>query len=207
MSSGPASVEWSCLSGQLASLVLEPTAKSKRVKTIGDWLHAFHIFGSIYTQKYPHESPELMKYCQIIQDLASRGHNWFYYDENFRFLRQTQAMPVRLRNLQILLQGYNPKLVDTLISGFSLGFRIHFSGAEHSFEAPNLRSALDNPAAVDLRLKKELEAGRLAGPFHALMPLWTTLLTLLDEQVRGVFCQKRISTMLFESFLGFLNHS
>ena len=36
-----------------------------------------------------------MKYGEIIQDLAGRGHNWKYYDENFRFLRQTNraALP------------------------------------------------------------------------------------------------------------------
>ena len=34
----------------------------------------------------------------------------------------------------------------------SFGFRIHFQGAEQSFEARNLRSALQNPAAVDARL-------------------------------------------------------
>ena len=26
-----------------------------------------------------------MKYCKTIQDFAGRGHNWKYYDENFRF--------------------------------------------------------------------------------------------------------------------------
>ena len=29
-----------------------------------------------------------MKYGAIIQDLAVRGHNWKFYDDNFRFLRQ-----------------------------------------------------------------------------------------------------------------------
>ena len=74
--------------GQPASLVLEPTTKSKCIKTISDWLRIFHIFVSIYTQKSPHESHMLMKYGQMVQDLAARGHNWFYYDENVRFLRQ-----------------------------------------------------------------------------------------------------------------------
>ena len=32
-----------------------------------------------------------MKYGATIQDQAARGHNWRYYDENFRFLRQSQA--------------------------------------------------------------------------------------------------------------------
>ena len=31
-----------------------------------------------------------MKYGQTIQDLAARGQNWRFYDENVRFLRQTQ---------------------------------------------------------------------------------------------------------------------
>jgi hypothetical protein len=32
-----------------------------------------------------------MKYGQTIRDLAVRGQNWPYYDENFRCLRRTQA--------------------------------------------------------------------------------------------------------------------
>ena len=47
--------------GHPASLVLEPTAKSKQIRTISDLLRAFHIFVSIYTQRYPHETPALMK--------------------------------------------------------------------------------------------------------------------------------------------------
>ena len=68
-------------------------------------------------------------------------------------------------NLRILLDGYAPKLVDILLCGFSFGFRIHFQGAEQSFEARNLLSALENPAAVYAKLQKELGASRLAGPF------------------------------------------
>ena len=32
-----------------------------------------------------------MKYGEIVQDLASRGFNWQFYDENFRFLRHSSA--------------------------------------------------------------------------------------------------------------------
>lgn len=36
-----------------------------------------------------------MKYGEIIQDLAGRGHNWKFYDENLRFLGQAHhaALP------------------------------------------------------------------------------------------------------------------
>jgi hypothetical protein len=36
--------------------------------------------GLVYTSKYPSEAPALMKYGDIVRDLASRGHNWFFYD-------------------------------------------------------------------------------------------------------------------------------
>ena len=81
--------------GHPASLVLEPTAKSKQIRTISD----IHIFVFIYTQRYSHETPALMKYCQIVQDLAARDYNWSYYDENFRFLRQTQVSQVSWETL------------------------------------------------------------------------------------------------------------
>ena len=31
-----------------------------------------------------------MKYEQTIRDLAGRAQNWLFYDEKFRYLRQTQ---------------------------------------------------------------------------------------------------------------------
>ena len=46
--------------GHPASLVLEPTTKSKQIRNLSDWLRAFHIFVSIYTQRYSHETPALM---------------------------------------------------------------------------------------------------------------------------------------------------
>ena len=84
---------------------------------------------------------------------------------HLRLLQPQLPTPVKVDNLKILLHGYTPNIVDTLISGFSFGFRIHFHGAEQSFEASNLRSALDNSVVVDAKLRKELEAGQIAGPF------------------------------------------
>lgn len=41
-----------------------------------------------------------MKYGEIIQDLASRGQNWKFYDENFRFLRQSNPTLYPWGNIQ-----------------------------------------------------------------------------------------------------------
>ena len=73
--------------GLTPSLSLESVAKPKRINSIEVWDKAFRIFVGVFTQKYPLEAPHLMKYSEIIHDLAIRGQNWQLYDENFRFLR------------------------------------------------------------------------------------------------------------------------
>ena len=76
--------------GLVPSLCLEPVSQTKKYLSIESWLNYFHIFVGVYTRKYPNEAPALMKYGEVVQDLAARGHNWRFYDENFRFLRQSQ---------------------------------------------------------------------------------------------------------------------
>lgn len=72
------------------SLCLEPVSKSKKNLSIESWINCFHVFVGVYCRKYPGESPALMKYGEVVQDLAARGNNWRFYDENFRFMRQSQ---------------------------------------------------------------------------------------------------------------------
>jgi len=57
-----------------------------------------------------------------------------------------------------------------------------------SRKAKNL-SALDNPLAFDSKLKKELEAQRLAGPFQSppLSPFWISPLGVVPKKVPGEF--------------------
>ena len=88
---------------QIQTAVLPPLfalnhwLSTKRYVTtiIETWLSSFHVFVGAYAKQFPHEAPALMKYGEIIQDLAGRGHNWKFYDENFRFLRQAHhaALP------------------------------------------------------------------------------------------------------------------
>ena len=77
--------------GLTPSLSLESVVKPKRINSIEVWDKAFRIFVGVFTQRYPHEAPCLMKYSEIVHDLAVRGQNWRFYDENFRFLRQSNV--------------------------------------------------------------------------------------------------------------------
>ena len=75
---------------KIPSLCLEPVSKAKKHLSIETWLSCFHVFVRVYTSRCPHEDLTLMKYGEVVQDLAARGGNWKFYDENFRFLRQAQ---------------------------------------------------------------------------------------------------------------------
>lgn len=85
--------------GSSPSLALEPLNRPKKISSIDTWLQAFHVFAGIYTGKYPQEAPGLMKYGATVQDLAGRGHNWRFYDENFRYLRQSPATYIPWGNI------------------------------------------------------------------------------------------------------------
>lgn len=75
--------------------------------------------------------------------------------------------PIKVHKLCRLLSGYIHSTVEFLHSGFSEGFLLRYKGDHVSFETSNLQSALEHPEVVDAKLKKELAAHRLAGPFHS----------------------------------------
>ena len=53
-----------------------------------------------------------------------------------------------------------------LSSGFREGFPLHYEGDSGCSDANNLISATENPDVVDAKIRKELKAGPLAGPFR-----------------------------------------
>ena len=73
------------------------------------------------------------------------------------------------------------------MSGFKFGFPIHYSGASISCDARNLLS--QNPDAVEVKIRKELEAGRLAGPFPIppLSPFGISQLGVVPKKNPGEF--------------------
>ena len=73
--------------GTSPSLALEPITKPKKIVSVDSWVQAFHVFVGVFTSHFPSDAPGLMKYGSTIPDLAARGHNWRFYDENFRFFK------------------------------------------------------------------------------------------------------------------------
>ena len=73
----------------LPTLSIEPSHKPKAIPHIGAWTTAFQIFVGVYTSKFPLDAPALMKYSEVVRDLATRGADWRFYDTQFRLLRQS----------------------------------------------------------------------------------------------------------------------
>ena len=65
--------------------------KKKKKISIETWTSAFLRFMAVYTEQFPMEAPQLLKYTEIVRDLARRspGQSWYLYNQQFRMLRET----------------------------------------------------------------------------------------------------------------------
>ena len=112
--------------------------------------------------------------------------------------------PIEVERLECLLSGYNHSTAELLVSGFKFGFPIHYNGASISCDAKNLLSTSQNPDAVEIKIRKELEAGRLAGPFP-IPPLSFILWNELPRELRDLedfksFKQKLKTHLFIEAY-------
>ena len=73
----------------LPTLSLEPSHKPKNIPNIDSWTSAFQVFVGVYAAKFPMAAPALMKYSEVVRNLAARGADWRFYDSQFRLLRQS----------------------------------------------------------------------------------------------------------------------
>ncbi|XP_044162926.1 uncharacterized protein LOC122947575 [Acropora millepora] len=73
---------------QTPNFTFEPVNNAKKLTSIYEWVSAFHTFVAVYCEKFPRETPNLMQFCETVRDIAARGGDWNYYDEQFRYLRQ-----------------------------------------------------------------------------------------------------------------------
>jgi len=85
--------------------------KIKPIATLAGWNSAFLRFVAIRCERFPAEAVPLMKYGEIIGDLARRSdYAWRYYDRKFRQLRQTKPAPWdKLHTEYFLYATVNPQ--------------------------------------------------------------------------------------------------
>ena len=74
--------------------------------------------------------------------------------------------PVRSEKLSLYLDGYDPEKASYLTKGFSEGFRIESEGLEgECLRVDNPRLPVHLRPVLQKKLQKELDAGRILGPF------------------------------------------
>lgn len=73
--------------------------------------------------------------------------------------------PINVDKLANYLTGYDPVRAQFLLKGFRSGFHLEFEGKRGYQFSPNLKSALENKEVVNDKIFKELQAGRIQGPF------------------------------------------
>ena len=76
-----------------------------------------------------------------------------------------------------------------MLSGFTNSYPLHFECERESYSSGNLKSALQNPTAVDEKIKKELNSQRLAGPFESppLSPFRVSPLGVVPKKTLGEY--------------------
>lgn len=80
-------------------------------------------------------------------------------------LKNLANSPINVQMLSKYLYGYNQQEANFLLEGFTKGFRIHYEGPRVSLDSKNLKSLNQNPDIVKQKIGKEVNAGRVAGPF------------------------------------------
>ena len=78
----------SCSSPKTPHFTFEAIQNPKKVTSIIDWVSVFQIFVAIYCVKFPNQTPNLMKFCEMVYVIATRGGNWPYYDKQFCYIQQ-----------------------------------------------------------------------------------------------------------------------
>ena len=68
---------------------------NKKIINIEQWTDAFLIYIAIYTERHPTDTPDILKYLQLIRTMShdSRPSLFLTYDRNFRKLRAHNGMP------------------------------------------------------------------------------------------------------------------
>jgi hypothetical protein len=66
---------------------LTPAKDTNVITNIGQWSKAFHVYMSVYTQRFPDQTRNLLIYENKIRHLAFIGGDWIRYDQQFRKLK------------------------------------------------------------------------------------------------------------------------
>ncbi|KAJ1172984.1 hypothetical protein NDU88_004826 [Pleurodeles waltl] len=107
-----------------------------------------------------------------------------------RVFQERALTPVDVDRLEFYLTEYDRPLdADLLVQGFRDGFRLGYQGPRVRRRAENLRSVRGKEELVQQKLAKEVQEGRMAGPFSVwpLRNLTVSPIGVVPKKERGQF--------------------
>lgn len=89
--------------GSSPSVAMVSQPKTRAITTFAQWQSAYNTFVAIHAERFPLETPQMMKYAETIRELANKytGPAWLRYDQQFRQARQ--AIPLNWAELHLEL--------------------------------------------------------------------------------------------------------
>lgn len=104
-------------------------------------------------------------------------------------LHSIAKSPIKITRLKHYLQFYDKVEAEFLLEGFLNGFSIQYTGPRSPRDAKNLRSTTLNPELISRQIEKEVNAGRVAGPFskRPLPNLIVSPIGLVPKKTPGEF--------------------
>ena len=68
---------------------------TKKITNIEQWTDAFLLYIAISLERHPADTPDILKYLQIIRTMSANAHSKLFmsYDRNFCKLRARNSMP------------------------------------------------------------------------------------------------------------------
>jgi hypothetical protein len=93
---------------QSGNVSMSAQGKMKPITSFTQWQLAFTTFVAIHSERFPSETPALMKYLDTVRELALRypsGLAWRYYDENFRQARQVNHVSWAKLHMEIYVKA------------------------------------------------------------------------------------------------------
>ena len=136
-----------------------------------------------------------------------RAQNIFYQLPTAPFPSEAFPTPVKVKNLAAYLSGY-PETFYYLLCGLLNGFRLQYYGPIGSSFSNNLFSASEHPDRVDQKLIRQIQAGRVVGPFTEppLPNLRISPLGVISKIAQGEFRMIHHLSFPFGAWLITLSH-
>ena len=97
--------------------------------------------------------------------------------------------PINLLALEEELALYDHPDKNCILEGFTYGFHLNYSGPRQFMYSKNLKSCFEHPHVVAEKIRKEVTAGRVSGPFEQ-VPLFNLRISpigLVPKKAEGEF--------------------